>query len=60
MQDLVKNKIIKIKNTFKNGVFTQHLNMVRLEHDAYLQAGAGIPASDRAGYATDGNGQGIY
>ena len=41
-------------------MFTQHLNMIRLEHDAYLQAGAGIPASDRAGYATDGNGQGIY
>ena len=53
-------KVIKIKNVFKNGQFTQVLNLVRLKHEAYLQAGAGIPDSDRQGYATDGKGNGIY
>jgi hypothetical protein len=56
-----------LTSTFRNGEFRQTLKGYRRNGQEYKKEGTGrnaintgTPASDKAGYATDGNGKGIY
>jgi hypothetical protein len=61
--------VYRVTNSFRNGVFRQTLKGTRRnlseskktpDPKKVMSTDQQVPASDRAGYATDGNGKGIY